>query len=310
VANGIPVLALYMLARRTEGFGFSIDLKAFTKPELREITHFAWYHSLLTVSMVVMENLELIMLPTLDITGMVAVAIYSNSIYITTVARIPARAMATATFPILTKAYEAGDHQHVADLFHRSGLNIMLASTLMFLLIGLNMHNVVALFPEKYAPMTSLVLILLIGRFVDISTGLNNELMSISTLYKFNFRITALMVVVMAAVNYYLIPRYGVYGAAWGTTISVSSFNLLKMAVVWHKLKLQPFSSRTLLVIICGGVAALAGYFLPYVHDPYSDTAVRSIVICIAYGLMLLWLKPSADLQTYISSVRSNKRLF
>jgi O-antigen/teichoic acid export membrane protein len=310
LANGVPAIALYLLARKTEGFDLSFNYKVFTKAELRDIAHFAWYHSLLTVSMVVMDNLEQPMLPALDVNGMASVAIYANSIFIVTISRMPARAMITATFPILTKAYEEKDHEKVTDLFRRAGLNVLLTGVLMSLLIGLNMPNAVTLFSKEYAAMTPLVLILLIGRLVDMSTGLNNELMSISSLYKYNFRITVVMVLVMIGVNYYLIPRYGVFGAAWGTTISMSCFNILKMLVLWQKMRIQPFSSKSLVVVACGLVAGLCGYLLPYVHDPFTDTIIRSIVICISYLLMLLWLKPSADLNDYLAAVRKNKRLF
>ncbi len=81
---------------------------------------------------------------------------------------------------------------------------------------------------------------------------------------------------------------------------------------------MQPFSSKTLLVLVAAVPAFAAGYYFPCLFDParhvyvhtFADAAMRSTVILIVYFLMLLWLKPSPDLQTYIASVRKTRRLF
>ena len=115
-----------------------------------------------------------------------------------------------------------------------------------------------------------------------------------------------------------LVPRYGIYGAAWSTTTILMTFNLLKFLFVWKKLDMQPFSKGTLLVIVAAGAALAAGYYFPHFFDQahhiyvrtFADVAIRSTIIVIVYALMLLWLKPSPDLQEYIATIKKNKRLF
>jgi len=114
------------------------------------------------------------------------------------------------------------------------------------------------------------------------------------------------------------VPRYGIYGAAWASTLALAVYNLLKFYFVWKKLDMQPFSFRTVLVIVAALPALAAGLLFPYFFNPdrhvymhtFIDATLRSSVIIIVYILFLLWLKPSKDLQEYIASVRKNKRLF
>jgi hypothetical protein len=95
-------------------------------------------------------------------------------------------------------------------------------------------------------------------------------------------------------------------------------FNIAKFLFVWKKLGMQPFSRNTLLVLVCALPALGVGYFLPNFfaggHHMYlftfADTALRSGLIMLVYVGMLLWLKPSPDLQQYIASIQKNKRLF
>jgi O-antigen/teichoic acid export membrane protein len=116
----------------------------------------------------------------------------------------------------------------------------------------------------------------------------------------------------------FLIPQYGIYGAAMGTTTTIVIFNAVKTYFVWRKLKILPFSGRTLLVIVAALPAIAAGVGLPHFFSNTShvyvnallDVSVRSLVIVVAYVLMLLWLKPSPDLESYLASVKKNKRLF
>ena len=81
---------------------------------------------------------------------------------------------------------------------------------------------------------------------------------------------------------------------------------------------MQPFSRKTPLVIFAAAMALAGGYFFPHLFDQshhvyirtFLDVVIRSSVIVVIYMLMLLWLKPSADLEEYIASIRKNKRLF
>jgi hypothetical protein len=79
-----------------------------------------------------------------------------------------------------------------------------------------------------------------------------------------------------------------------------------------------PFSRKTLLVVAAALPALAAGYFLPHFFTrqahtylyPVFDTVLRSSVIVVIYTVMLVWLKPSKDLESYLLSIRQNKRLF
>jgi O-antigen/teichoic acid export membrane protein len=150
----------------------------------------------------------------------------------------------------------------------------------------------------------------MLGKLADMVTGLNSELISISRHYKFNFRISVLLLVMIIFFNRLLIPEYGIYGVATGVTAALVIFNLLKFMFLWYKMQLHPFSKNTLLVLFCGAITLVIGYYIPRIINPYLDTVVRSFAIIISYILLLIWLRPSIDLRNYLLSVKSNKRLF
>lgn len=306
----IPIAFLFLLAARQQNFRFSLRWKAFSGKEYKGIAHFAWYHSLLNISITLIGALDVLMLGPLDKNGLSSVAVYTTAVFIMSLLQMPYKAMMPATFPVLTQAYESKDHDKVNDLFVRSSLNIFIASVLVAILIGCNLQNAVSVMQKGYEAVIPLTIIMMVGRLADIATGMNDQLLSISNYYKLNFYLSLGVVVLMIVFNILFIPTYGMYGAAWSTSIALVLYNIAKLYFVKKHLKLLPFSFNTLRVVFCALPPLLAGIYLPYILNPYIDSIIRCSAILILYGVMLLWLKPSADLITYFGSVRKDKKIF
>lgn len=306
----VPIMLLFYFSSKTKGFGFTSNLKVFSLREYKDMLHFSWYH-LLTSSMLTLLNfIDTLMLAPLDASGMNASAIYAVAAYASSFMFMPYRAMANSTTPVLNQAYIDKDMNKVADLFKRAGINILIAGTGMFIVIGANLDNAVAILKDAYEPVKYLTLILMLGKLADMASGVNNELLSITKYYKFNYRISVLLLISVVILDYVFIPVYGVYGAAWVSAGTLIVFNIIKTIFLYRKFKLHPFSNRSWMVLAAGAVAMLVGYAWPYILNPYIDTIIRSIVILLTYTALLIWLKPSADMVSFIESIKKNKRLF
>lgn len=306
----IPIVLLIYFASKTRGFGITSNLKVFSWKEYKDMIHFSWYHLLTYSTLTVLNFIDTLMLAPLDTTGMSASAIYTVAAYAGSFMFMPYRAMANSTTPVLNQAYIDKDMNKVADLFKRAGINILIAGTGMFIIIGANLDNAVAILKDDYEPIKYLTLILMLGKLADMATGVNNELLSITKYYKFNYRISALLLISVVVLNYIFIPHYGIYGAAWVSAGTLIVFNIIKTVFLYQKFKLHPFSNRSWMVIAAGAAGMLVGYIWPYIANPYIDTIIRSIIILITYTAILIWLKPSADMVSFIESLRKNKRLF
>jgi len=308
----VPTLIMLPIAMRTESFGFSMQWRVFGKQDYKELLHFSWYHLLLSVSASAMGVVDMYMLPILSKHGLSSLAVYAIAVFIASVMTAPYRAMASAAFPTLNLAYTNGDTDKVHQLFRRSSVNTLIVSVAMAVIIACNLPNAVAMLRkgQGYETIIPLVLIMMIGRLVDMASGLNTELISISKYYKFNFRISVLLVVLMVGLNLFLIPRFDVYGAAWSTTISLILFNVGKMIFLWKKMGVQPFTGKSLYVLAAGAIAGFVGYIVPALHNPFVDAVLRTGLVVVIYAVLLLWWQPSEDLRTYVQSIRKDKRLF
>lgn len=306
----VPLLLMIFAASRTEGFGLTRNLKIFTREEYKDMMRFSWYHLIVGSMLTLLNIIEILMLAPLDSTGMKASAIYNVTVVISAFMFMPYRAMAMSTQPILNRAYIENDMVKVRDLFMRAGINILIVGMAMFVVIGVNLDNAVAILNKGYEPVKYLALILMLGKLADMGTGVNNEFINLSKYYKFNSRISIVLIITVVTLDRIFIPLYGVYGAAWVSTITLVVFNVIKTVFIYKKFGILPFTNKSWTVLVAGIVAGLVGYLWPYLFSPYVDAVVRSIVTLAAYALMLLWLKPSADLSSFLANIRANKRLF
>lgn len=306
----IPISILWLMSKRIEGFGLSTNWNALSGKEYKSIFDFALFHLLLSISQSLLHYLDILMIPVLDTTGMDAVAIYAVAVLVMSVFEIPYRALASAATPILNKTYINDTIDDLRVMFRRSGLNLWIVTLGMAALIIANLHNLVDVLNPKYSSIYAVVIVLMIGRTVNMLTGLNNELLSISQYYRFNFYVTAGLIILMVVTNYYMIPKYGIIGAAWATTLSVSLYNIIKLLFLWIRMNIHPFAKGSATILVIGIIAGCIGFFMPYVYNTFVDIIIRSIVIGVVYVGLLVWLKPSEDIITYLNSIRENKRLF
>ncbi|RYE26156.1 MAG: hypothetical protein EOP51_01600 [Sphingobacteriales bacterium] len=306
----VPAVILLWISLRIRGFGFTLNFNAFNRQTYREIIHFCWYHLLLMASIYIIGYIDILMLAPLNKGGVATLAVYRIALFIISIMIIPYRAIATASFAVLNRTYIEESTDKLRILFDRLGNNILIVAVCMFCLIACNLDNVVAIFPAGYEDIKPIVFILMIGRIIDMATGMNNEFISISKYYKFNFRISILLVIISFVFMRYSIPKYGIYGAAWSSTFALAVFNILKMIFLWVKMGLQPINKKSALIIIAGAISYGLALLIPYCLNPVVDTIIRSSVVAASYLIILLLTGASPDLKDYLASVKANRRLF
>lgn len=265
-----------------------------------------------------MSYLDSVALPLYDRSGFVAVAVYRVAVFLVSFLQMPNKAMINPVVTVLSQAVAENDNDKMKDVFIRSSINILIATIFMAAVIICNLSNAIDLLPPGYEQIGLIFIILFLGRIIDLSTGANDAVLSVTNHYKFNFYVSAGLIALLFALIKWLVPIYGVYGAAWATSITLILFNIAKYLYIWLKLDMQPFSIHTLQVIFAGVVTVAAGYFFPhflagkghmYIYT-FIDAGIRSLIIVAVYLLMLYWLKPSADLREYVASIKKNRRLF
>ena len=105
--------------------------------------------------------------------------------------------------------------------------------------------------------------------------------------------------------NYLLIPRYGINGAAMATAISIFLFNFIRLVLVQIKMKMHPFSLKTLYTVLLLFTMYLClYYFLPNSSYHFLDIIWKSLLILIIFLPSIFYLNLSEDINQFIIELR------
>ncbi len=309
----VPLGFLLYIAMRTPGFRFDYKRGFFFTKDIKEILRFSGYHMLTVVSTVLILQLDAVLLAPLDSDGFKAVAVYSVATLAISMLRNPTRVIGIAATPAFTQSYNEGNMFQLKQLFSRSAINMQIIATGMLLLVFLNINNiqeVMAHIQYGYEQIKGLILILMIGQFADMISGLNFELIGVTRYYRFNFWIALLLLLLVFVLNYIFIRQIGIYGAAWATSIGLVIFNILKMLFLWKKMGMQPFSKTTLRIFLAGVAAALAVWCVPFLFNAYLDAIIRSGLFCILFWVLLYKSGASDELNDVTNNLMKKKRFY
>jgi len=77
---------------------------------------------------------------------------------------------------------------------------------------------------------------------------------------------------------------------------SLTLYNIIKLAFIYVKFKIQPFSKSTLSVLGIGILSFGVAYFVPDIGHSIVNLIIKSILIAVIYISLTLKLKVSEDI--------------
>ena len=257
-------------------------------------------------SMLIIENLDILMLGVFS--GIEKAGIYSISFFIAAVIDMPRRAIQQISSPVLAESFKLKDFKKVDSIYKKTAINTFFAGVVLFLVIWINADNIFKIMPngDIFKEAKIIILIIGFGRLFDISFGANSYILSLSKHYKINSLFITFLVLIAFSLNYFLIPKYGIEGAAYATTVSLVIFNLLKHWFVLKKFKLTPFTTDYHKLLIMSIVCLILNYFSPEFENPYLDVLIRTFSFALLFIILYIALKVKTDLVTKaISKINS-----
>jgi O-antigen/teichoic acid export membrane protein len=230
---------------------------------LRDMARYSSWMMIGGAGVVINERIDGVMLAWLA--GLSLTGIYSISFFIGTIIEMPRRAVGQIAGTLVAQHWKDENYEAIGKLYKQASLNQLILGGLLFLGIWVNIDAVFSLIPngELYRAGKYVVLFIGLSRLFDMANGINNEIILNSPYYRFNLGSILFLGFISFATNYLMIPRFGLVGAAAGSTLSILLFNLLKGGFIWLKMGIQPFEKRTVKVLALLLLAFAAASIVP-----------------------------------------------
>tara|TARA_B100001115_G_scaffold184064_1_gene184998 strand:- start:354 stop:1808 length:1455 start_codon:yes stop_codon:yes gene_type:complete len=254
---------------------------------LKEILGYGLLIMLASGSMLLVSRLDILMIR--SFLGKAPVAFYNIAFFTGTIVSIPPKALMVSIRPYLSKAWARDDMSEVSQLYRKSALTQLAISGFIFLLIWVNLDLTLLIIPEsfQFEAFAAVVLCIGISEMVNSATGSNGLILSISNRQAYNFYTGLFLIVVTLVGNLALIPSMGLLGAALGSLIALSSYNIIKLILVHRFFNLVPYSNSFWKLLTVIGLSIVGLSLLKMLDLPLLGyLAIGNLSILILFVLL------------------------
>jgi len=184
--------------------------------------------------------------------------------------------------PIIADLFVQGERIQLKKYYQTTTRWLISFSLPLFLTFFIFTKQLLTIFGEDFSTGASGLMILSIGMLVFNSTGLGANILDMANHTKVNMINSFVMVLLTIGLDLFLIPRWGVVGAALAASISVVTINIVRLLEVWYLLAMQPYNRSVFKPILA---AVIAGVVTVYLN---GQLALPSL-LQLALGITFLW---------------------
>lgn len=294
---GIIIIGMLIYLKILGAWDLKIDRKFLNKERMSRIRTFAVFGLLTNVGSVLAIRIDEIMIPTL--LDFKSNGVYAISAFIGNSIMIPGTAIMTISSPIVAKAYREENMAYIGDLYKRVSMNLTFVGMLFLICVAASIQDLFSILPksQEFVGGVAVVLFLSSAKVIDLATSINNQIINYSKHFRFGMYAILIMGGLNIVLNLLFIGHFemGIIGAAAATFCSLCLYNLIKLTFIFFKFKIQPFSAKTIYLILLAGLSYCLIFILPEFQNAVLNILVKSLVIGGTYVFAVIALKVSDD---------------
>jgi O-antigen/teichoic acid export membrane protein len=239
------------------------------------------------------------------------VGVFGFAAYMVSLLQAPFRSIVAVTIPILSRAWKEKKLDEISRIYKRSSINLLSFSLLVFFCVWLNYTQAINFFgiSSDYLEGRWVFFMLGIVTIIEMGTGVNAQIIGTSNFWRFELWASLLLTLMIIPLSYFLTVKYGILGPAIANIVSFTIYNVVRIAFLWKKYKMQPFSIKTVEII----VIALAGYFVVYLSlgsmAGLPGLILRTALYMGLFLACLYWRNISPDLMPVVNTVMKKLKL-
>ncbi len=272
--------------------------------QFKKIIDYSGFNIFVTLGSIMATRIDQILIA--FILGFERTAVFSFGFFISEAIDVPRKALSGIAAPLISESIKANRMEHVAEIYRKSALIQLIVGAYILAgtwacadaLFDLMPKNAAVFREGKYV-----ILILGLSRVMDMATGPNTEIITLSPHYRFNFISFLAMAILNTILNIVLIPRYGIEGSALATLLSITIINSWRLLFIKNKFNMQPLSLTMLIPIGMAFVSWLIAWYIPTMFTPFLTIFIKGLVVTIVFGLSIYFTKVSDDFNRAIDKI-------
>ena len=191
-----------------------------------------------------------------------AVGTYAAAAHLSALGTLPLNALTQILAPVVSRLHHQQKHAELESLMQTfTRLCLVVSAPLLALFIGLA-SPLMGLFGKDFISGAWVLIIASLGVLVNVGTGPVGYALVMAGYQWYGFVNNVLFLGVLGGSMWYLTPRYGIVGAAWGMVLAGSLANLSRLLLVRRLLHVNPLSLAMLKPLVAAAAAGGVAYGL------------------------------------------------
>ena len=300
LAFAIPPFIMFYHLVRDRQIGWIPDFKFLNKELRKNVWNVALFGLLSSFSGILVLNIDVLMVE--RFMGLTQAGLYTITFFFGTLIMIPARPLTRISSIVIAEAFMKDDISEVDTIYKKSSINLTSIAILVFLGLAINMENIMTMIGEDYRAGYAVIILIGLSNVIEMSTGVINQIIFNSKFYRYSSYFILFFAILIIISNIVFIPIYGIMGAALATLIAKSVYIFVKLGFVKLKLGLNPYSIKSILVLVIGLFTYYTQSFISPIDNYIVDIFIRSSFATIIFSILVFLFKISPDINKWLKT--------
>jgi O-antigen/teichoic acid export membrane protein len=214
-----------------------------------------------TLGRVLVNALDVIMIA--QFIGLKATGVYTTVVFLTSAIQVPYKSLIRVSSPLISEHWKNRNFSGMKLLYRQVSSVSLVIGLGLFICVWVNIDFLFSFLKPEFSDGIWVFFFLMMGRLLDMYFGLNGHIFTSSKKYKYDLIFTLSLIGVVYFLNLYLIPIYGIIGAAISTAVALILYNLGRLLFVYFAYSIHPFTWKQFLIIILGVISIILVINIP-----------------------------------------------
>jgi len=300
------IMIFYPLILKKQIFS-SPQLSFINKGLRKEIINVSLFGIIIGYSNIIIQRVDTIMINSMI--DLSATGIYSISLLFGSIVSLPSRSLKRISSTVISEAWKTKDISIIKSVYYKSCLNQTIIGGLVFAGIWANIGNVFHILPSEFLSGKYVIFFFGLSSMTSMMSGACSQIINLSKSFKYNTYFTFAFGLIVIAANLILIPVLGIVGASIAAFISNLIYYLLQIIFLYVKYRLFPYDLKIIIALTIIVLTYFFSLLIPELTNFIFDIFVRSVLMTIVFGSLIVVLKVSSDVddikKLVISRIRS-----
>ncbi len=258
------------------------DFSFLNKKFLKKFVSYSSFRFLTSISGGLINKIDKLMISFFG--SLANVGVYSISLSIGNILGIVGRSVLKVAHPQISDDLNKNNYKKIESTYKSTAKFEFFIGIFLFIYFTLFAKDFLTILGKEYSKGYLVLIVMALGQLINLMAGMCGGIISYSKYYKFAFYVRIIILLINAALNYFLIQELGILGAAIATSFSLAIFNIVKIIFVYRKFDMLPFTKFNLKSFFAA-LIAFTGAFL--VKSLYFEINLFWIIIYFILSFIL-----------------------